>query len=255
MLVIGIAAALSIPPLAMNFKRAGYASSLSAAVSTFENAMNTIIIKDGANDLYGTRTWRNLSNSSLKRREIGLEVNSVTNEIVDRILDKSDENFVSSLSDTLDLEVLDQFFKIYTNVTSLADGAPKTPKDYVVFRAKGGYTFCIVPHNQPDPSARGENAVLLAGGHLYESVATVYIDANGVNPPNIFGRDLFVFELGSDGVLYPYGSLDVSVYTSLNDNNIWNKDGSSWACTDGKITGDAWGCTARLIENNYRMDY
>ncbi len=80
------------------------------------------------------------------------------------------------------------------------------------------------------------------------------IDVNGAAKPNMIGRDIFFFQLGSDGVLYPFGGRDVAKYEQGSVDRTWNGVGG-WSCTDNTKSNFGVGCTARLIENGYNMDY
>ena len=72
------------------------------------------------------------------------------------------------------------------------------------------------------------------------STGKLVIDVNGAAKPNIFGRDAFQFRVGYDGLLYPAGG---KKYADM--------DKTEPTCTAD--TGQ--GCTARLIENNFEVDY
>lgn len=69
--------------------------------------------------------------------------------------------------------------------------------------------------------------------------------------PNIVGRDIFVFYLEEDGKLYPYGS---KYLTTINSDYEYWKDSRDidYACNDTKKGA---GCTARLVENNFVIDF
>ena len=70
--------------------------------------------------------------------------------------------------------------------------------------------------------------------------------------PNRWGRDAFYFYIGTDGLLYPVGSINVSILEFEDATNHWNTAGSSFICTDDS---KGLGCTARLVENNYKVDF
>lgn len=84
----------------------------------------------------------------------------------------------------------------------------------------------------------------------FESIAQLEIDVNGsTNKPNQFGRDKFLFQIGSNGTLYPAGG---KAYTLLiSGAKTWDESGD-YQCTEGKITE---GCTARLIEEGFQVNY
>ncbi len=56
--IIGVVAALTIPPFVTNYRKQSYATSLSKAVANFENAMTTTMMRDGVNDLFSTNAWK-----------------------------------------------------------------------------------------------------------------------------------------------------------------------------------------------------
>ena len=64
--------------------------------------------------------------------------------------------------------------------------------------------------------------------------------------------------MGDDGILYPMGGTDTSLLANngANANNIWSNNAADpwFRCVDGNI-GTGWGCTARVIAENYRINY
>ena len=76
--------------------------------------------------------------------------------------------------------------------------------------------------------------------------ARVLIDVNGDSLPNIIGRDLFWYELGTDGRLYPHYGKDFCAFS-----------GNSCGVPKTKcaIEKDGEYCSAYLKENGYKMDY
>lgn len=103
--------------------------------------------------------------------------------------------------------------------------------------------------------------------------ATVYVDVNGFDGPNTFGRDTFQFYLLKDGTLIPETSkqwqklhaqdwvgFPDNFIESMTSNYYWRNDLS--ACGDpanknfkpeDSIVG--YGCAARIMENGWKMDY
>ena len=121
-----------------------------------------------------------------------------------------------------------------------------------VIDSKDGYTTGIHINEDHTDSVQVENtesSVLDAGGNLYNIAAVIHVDVNGKNKPNTFGRDIFAFYMGNDGILYPYGGMDFSIFYRGNDSMYWKS-----TCSDtNKVTGLE--CTARLIENGFKVDY
>ena len=88
-------------------------------------------------------------------------------------------------------------------------------------------------------------AVIFGEDHPRNSSAgSLCIDVNGPAGPNKLGRDVFQFSLQNNGTLRPFGS-----------NHTWaTSDSITSKCKDGDL-GNGSGCTGRLIENNYKVDY
>lgn len=89
---------------------------------------------------------------------------------------------------------------------------------------------------------------------LKNSCMDVYFDINGEKAPNVFGRDVFHFILGNDGLLYPINGAEASKagYTNWrNDSGICGTAGS--ATLPSTVTGD--GCAARIMEEGWQMNY
>lgn len=108
---------------------------------------------------------------------------------------------------------------------------------------------------------------------LGDICATVYVDVNGYNGPNIDGRDVYKFYLTNEGNLISEGSkqyqeLDAATYTGMDPSMVemftsgdyWRNMNSFCGSPDNKsfkpddgIQGT--GCAARIIENGWKMDY
>ena len=85
------------------------------------------------------------------------------------------------------------------------------------------------------------------------SIGKMYIDVNGSSTPNTIGRDIFVFRVGNDGILYPAGGRTYSILETDVDTHLWATDDSvAYGCNNNAMGS---GCTARLIENGYNVDF
>ena len=72
------------------------------------------------------------------------------------------------------------------------------------------------------------------------TIADFHIDINGLNGPNAYGRDLFLFRLTNGGKLIPYG-LDIADHYTV-------------TCTDNNIT-DGRACSARVVKDGFKINY
>lgn len=76
------------------------------------------------------------------------------------------------------------------------------------------------------------------GTLLYHGYADIIFDVNGAEKPNVKGRDLFAFELYSDGKIgESYNQTREDFCSGTNDN------------------GYATGCFSKIITNGWKMDY
>ena len=123
-----------------------------------------------------------------------------------------------------------------------------------IIETKNGATIFLTSNANNNPTEAQKEAIIAQGGALFNEAADVYIDVNGVSTPNTLGRDIFAFYLGDNGILYPIGGLDVSVYDGNGGNNIWNLANGDYSCVDSHIDW-GYGCTARVIAEGYKMNY
>ena len=98
------------------------------------------------------------------------------------------------------------------------------------------------------------------GGTVDGTLGTLTIDINGSEPPNVWGRDAFYFRIGNDGLLYPAGSKNFSIIETEDATNTWDSedaDAGNDHSTDFRCNDEfkGVGCTARLIQNNFEVDY
>ena len=80
-------------------------------------------------------------------------------------------------------------------------------------------------------------------------ILMINIDVNGLNGPNFYGRDLYRFAIDNNGRLIPCGSVD---YCS---GKTWNSGEDTQNRCDGSGSEYGVGCTARIIESGWKMDY
>ena len=67
--IIGVVAALTLPSVTLEHRKRTYSASLAAAVSDFETAMSTMIVREGVYDLPETRAWRYVDKKTNKLKQ------------------------------------------------------------------------------------------------------------------------------------------------------------------------------------------
>ena len=86
------------------------------------------------------------------------------------------------------------------------------------------------------------------GPSIYPNTAgNIWIDINGPQTPNTYGRDVFMFMIGQNGTLLPMGGQTLANLGA----DYWN---SNRGCQTGHISQGIT-CTGRLVENGYEFDY
>ena len=248
--IIGVVAALSAPSLVLNSRDQANGAKLAVAVSTLENAFSAAMAQEGVNDLRRSTLWSTLLSTSSRmddnQRFVGnlskyMNLNGVAEDVND-IYDASHRASVMTVSggkgDTL-------------NNTEFGHAVP-------VMMKNGAVCFIETFRNA---DALSESQAVDAGTALRAIAANVYIDVNGRQAPNTIGRDLFYFVLGQNGILYPFGGYDYGQafghgFNYRNDSKI---DNGNFKCPpillESEDYGKGWGCTGRIVEENYTMTY
>lgn len=218
--LIGIVTSLTIPTFISQSKNKATAGKLSVIVSSVENAFTSMIASEAVQNLSETRFAGDPSVANLSGF---LKITS------------SHANFVTLYNNN------------QTPFRTLS-GDNVNPNQTITFETKNG-AYLIYHTNAVN---RDEANVQNWGGSVSDSIGRLTIDVNGSLRPNVWGRDVFYFRIGNDGILYPAGSLNFSILENNNNTSLWNTAGSTNICTD---LSKNWGCTARLVENNYEVDY
>lgn len=201
--LIGVIASLTIPTFIANSRNKANASKLATTISAVENAFTSMISTEMANDLTET--------------DFGLA--------------RTEANFGKYLK----LDGSDDELKTYYGTANPFVVIGKTGFQPIVtriFQAKNG-ALLIYRDSVVAPAADDSHP---------GAIGNLYIDVNGPAKPNVWGRDVFSFRVGNDGLLYPCGGEKFA---------LMETNGNITPCE--KFT--SYACTARLIENNYEIDY
>lgn len=243
--IIGVVAVLTIPTLVSGYKKEVWASSLATAISNLEIATTTMIVKEGADDIYGTKAWKNVAEDSPDLNEDNIQQFLADFGETLQLSFKEDEPQAKDFYESTGLYDINGNEFNPTSDVCLLRGLTLTGKNNIVYFF---YFESAVSGVKP------EEDVYDLGGNLTYISAHVEIDVNGKDKPNTIGKDIFKFVMGSDGKWYPIGGIDYAVF--LHNNTLtWKDTSSPYACTDSTKKDYGWGCTARLVENGYKMDY
>ena len=249
--IVGVVAALTAPALVMSSRNEANAARLSVVVSNLENAFNNAIVQEGADNLYGTSLWANGGvNAESSEANISAFVGNLGRYMHTNGFKNSDTAFIGT---NVYHEMTDNGG---TDATTSINKFPGGGQCFTIELKNGAVVF-IRTYANPG-SAEFETArtnAIAAGVSYYTNAADIFLDVNGKSAPNTYGRDLFGFQVGENGVLYPLGGRDVQ-FTDSTD-GTWDQTDVHYSCTD-TFKGNAnkgLGCTARVISEGYKINY
>ena len=255
--IVGVISAMLLPSMINKSTNANNASKLSSIVATLDNAFGAAIIQENVPDITETAFYRADTNQ-------GMAGELAKYAAVSFVQDVHYMDYYAPVNELEDGSVtsnakIGPFHFDGTTVTSgeaISDGSYN---DFIPMNMKNGAVIFIA--RNINSKLNMSRAINNAGGNLVRSAAYVVIDVNGRTMPNRTGRDIFWFMLGDDGVLYPYGGRDVAIFNAANNNAVgaiteqWNMVNSdTYKCLDRNI-GTGHGCTARLIEQGYKVKF
>ncbi len=172
--------------------------------------------------------------------------------------DNGSANF--STKDTVDANTVKNFFEIYWHPYL---NAPTIAKNGESFYQSNGFVYKYLNGNIRDmgvqtsyangrilfqtydgtiyflwmmvwETIKDNDGNIISQTAKYDSKQTVYVDINGTNNPNTFGKDIFIFVIDFDNNnVKPYG------YNTNNINDHCNKSSSGFYCA-AKIMADGW---------------
>ena len=241
--IVGVVAALTAPALVMSSRNEANAARLSTVVSNMENAFQTAIAQEGADNLYGTSLWQENQVSATTGNKAQFVGRLGQYMILNGYKDNQNAFYGNGVQ---------TYSMSNTGGVGQATNFQNNP---FAIETKNGAAIFMQTYRQNN-LAQQKALAIDAGCTLYTRAADVYIDVNGKNGPNVFGRDIFFFILGENGVLYPAGGIDVRRVTGMGQ---WNVAGNQpYVCTDankGAFPYSGLGCTARVIAEGYKINY
>ena len=244
--IIGTIAAITLPMVTNDAQRRANASRLAASVTTVESGLISMLVEEYADNLGTVPLFEWLNEQALQPAD----ENAIRTE-VSRYFKTTNIQFDSLGEVGLAIQDIDG------DDLDLNDLLDTNDNDRTTIALRNG-AFVTFP--RPNTVIKNEDTILQNGGSTNIRISSLLINVNGAEPPNRLGRDVFVFKIGGDGNLYPYGGLTASLLNDgvnvISRDNVFNNAGAGddFICRDNN-QGSGAGCTARLIENNYRFDY
>ena len=244
MSIIGVVAAITIPTYYSNSENKANASKLASLITSVETAFTSMLTSEAVTEMAETEFVQEPNAENLSKY---LKITASAEDIAEV---KNDEGEVT----TPGSNASDGYYGDSKIVTISNKSADATPDYDIIFETKNG-AILFYKNDADGDLIREQASVEALGGSIAEGVGYLSIDVNGPAKPNLLGRDVFSFAVGSDGLLYPAGGLNYSILTKGDATGLWDTAGQDLSCLSGSGNSKGAGCTARLIENNYKIDY
>ena len=213
--IIGVVAALTTPALIQNVGNAKVGPKLQKAVATFETASEMMLTDQNANSLLGVATT-----SANLGKELGGYMKIVNNNsqtIANKKYDGTgsvvDQNHWQATRFDSD-DGLVYYIHLSTKVSPHSD-------------------YADIPNNQ--------------------LIGDIWVDINGPDGPNRFGKDLFKFALYNDGTLRPWGGKGYLRHIPSSGVTTWSSSGSD-ACNKTHV-GNGGACAGSIFDNGMKIIY
>ena len=249
--IIGIVAALTAPPLVTNNRNQAYASKLTVLASNIENAFTSTIVQENVGDLYETSLWQD---APINAESDSTNIANFVGSLGKNLIISGHEDSVSAFYNKVG-----GFYPMNNNgsknTNKLQTDFAGTTKCITIMTKNGAAVF-VRTFAQPDDFDTLKTNAISDGSSYYSHAGDVIIDVNGIDAPNTLGRDIFWFQLAENGILYPAGGKDVARMDSA---GTWDNTGNKFSCTNAdKGSSEEYkgaGCTARVIQEGYKISY
>ena len=213
--IIGVISALTIPTFVSNAENKANAAKLSSLITDVQTAFTNMITSEAVLEMEETEFAQQ---TTLKDR---------AGELSKYLKLAGSSNNMATFYGTESI----------VHIGNSASANAVTPSFNDIYQVKNGALLFY----SIEAKIKASNNV--ATTSVDSSIGLVAIDVNGAAKPNLWGRDVFQFMLGSDGILYPAGGSD---YQHVRGEN------ATVACTVGTNT---IGCTNKLIQDGFKVNY
>lgn len=237
--ILGIVAALVLPPLMSDTGRIANSTSLARAKELVEQGMLNIIQTANRNavvEVNGEQVEAGIGVTTLAAIRLGdLTGSDDATDIVDDN-NEDDDNLITKTTALTGMKA----FGVNNYAIREYEGDDGYDIDGPIYKIDKSDAIIIYrPITDEIPNDIAEDVVL----------TRITIDVNGESAPNRLGRDVFVFGLANNGHLVPAGS-------AAYNNNIMGQNLAVFpdTCTDDNI-GDGLTCAARVVAEGWKINY
>ncbi len=220
--IIGVVAALTIPPIVNNYQKTQYVVGLKKAYTTMSQAFLMMMKDDGVDRFTDTNIY------TIGQTDYWLEDgdgNSYVRETLPKYFKIAQFYEFDS--------VIPQYMTLASNESMWPDSM-----NFYVFSTLDGTLYYL--HKCP---------ICFMNGW------TIWVDVNGTKVPNTIGRDVFEFFIKrEDGRVIPIASqIGATFDGKYEESQYWNGSQKDQICSNS--CWDCSGCAARIIEEGWKMTY
>jgi len=246
LVIIGVVAAITIPPLVTKYKKTTWIKALRVNYQILNQGFTKMVADNGVDFIWDTDVFSNIKQGRCQSSH--------------NIQGTNCKNFLPKLYDYFKIDsigTLDGYkFKYMNGTENIHTGnAIKLANGAIII----SYSFLNFDENYNTERCK---AVTEAGGKMCAIAGDFTIDINGLKEPNTYGRDIFEFLLTEKGRVVPYAGNDFAIYYAYPDFSIQNiniRKGSSssiyYSCVSNPNAQGA-GCSGYLIDVlNWEMNY
>lgn len=211
--IVGVVAVLTIPATMRNYQKKVYVAQLQKVYSQISEAALAVMNDEHSDDFYETLAGRQNSCDAAGNCTQGLGY------LLNKYLEPERKNCATT-------GCLPTGINAYKTISGVSAGSVSS--EYCAQTANGA-TICgfFNPNN---------------------TCMSIAVDVNGVDKPNIVGRDLFVMDIHKDGAISDYGS----------GCSVGSQGCAASQCNMGTIDGiysRACGCLTSVMEAGWKMEY
>lgn len=245
--ILGIVASMTVPMLVNSHKSQLWGNSLATAISNFQKAMNNMMYEEGTDNILYTKAWmatysnQNLMYNMNRNSNAPVQQGDADGTIIN--------NFMYNLSKHLKVTDFDTNTITYSNIPNNLPNSDINQNLQVRFKTKNGIEYQIVIRDIDRSNAILANNINTAGTY-YKKVGELYIDVTGENGPNSLGKDLFIFDIDSEGKLHAYRDRDWCLVYNVAEIPV-----ADLCKGENNQAQNLAACGAYLMQNEYNIDY
>lgn len=242
--IIGVVAAMTLSNLITNYQKKEAVVQLKKAYSELSQGFSSLILEEGINDFGETTLIQSINGDTLKgseQKKFTIELKKIFN--ISKVYDNGT-------------------YPYNTNYKYLGDNSSlwnifNADLDYVFILNDGKIEY-LKMYKNPIKSSYTDSEIIEAGGKMFKTYGSVWIDVNGAKAPNKIGRDLFQYIIAQNGMPYPGNGRDHSIYATGKDwrvqNYYWRSNNKA-QCNPENMSYAGFGCAGRIMEENWEMNY